>query len=145
MNGHCLKKHPTAQAWQSPRGRRIYALTFRIFVCLFVALISSSSDLQTAVAVQLAPQIRLFQGQAVLGAQQQIEEDKSLDIASLKTDPDLEAWMDKADRYMRDGNYRWASTLWQAVLDQSGDALYSDDEKTYHSICLLYTSDAADE
>ena len=62
------------------------------------------------------------------------EEDTTFDEAALKTDPDLEALMDKADRYRNDGNYRVAATLWQAVLQRSGDALYSDDQQTYFSL-----------
>ena len=60
--------------------------------------------------------------------------DKTYDEAALKTDPDLEALMDKAERYRNDGNYRVAATLWQAVLQRSGDALYSDDQQTYFSL-----------
>ena len=52
----------------------------------------------------------------------------------LKTDPDLESILQQAERIKDDGNYRVASQLWQAVLQQSGDSLYSGDGKTYFSL-----------
>ena len=79
---------------------------------------------QHAIAVQLAPQIQIFgqrvpalgEDQARAEAEARAEEERALDLAALKTDPDLEELMKKAERYMGDGNYRVASTLWQAVL-----------------------------
>lgn len=54
--------------------------------------------------------------------------------AILKTDPDLEAVLETAERMRKDGNYRVATQLWQAVLQRSGDALYSSDGSTYFSL-----------
>ncbi len=54
--------------------------------------------------------------------------------ATLKTDPDLEASLETAERFKSDGNYRVATQLWQAVLQRSGDALYSSDNITYFSL-----------
>lgn len=54
--------------------------------------------------------------------------------ASLKTDPDLAALLKKADEFRRDGNYQVASKYWQAVLERSGDTLYSDDGETYFAM-----------
>jgi outer membrane protein assembly factor BamB/tetratricopeptide (TPR) repeat protein len=54
--------------------------------------------------------------------------------ASLKTDPDLEALLEKAERYRADSNFRVATKLWQAVLQRSGDALYTRDRETYFSL-----------
>ena len=56
--------------------------------------------------------------------------------AALKTDPDLEATLQKAERFKSDGNYRVATQLWQAVLRRSGDSLYSADGLTYFSLGL---------
>ena len=53
----------------------------------------------------------------------------------VKTDPELESILEKAQRYQADGNYRVATQLWQAVLDRSGDTLYSGDKnQTYYSM-----------
>ena len=52
----------------------------------------------------------------------------------LKTDPDLESILQQAERIRDDGNYRVASQLWQAVLQRSGDSLYSGDGTTYFSL-----------
>ncbi len=54
--------------------------------------------------------------------------------AVLKTDPDLEVSLETAERFRNDGNYRIAAQLWQAVLQRSGDALYSKDGITYFSL-----------
>lgn len=54
--------------------------------------------------------------------------------ASLKTDPDLEATLEKADRYREEKQYGIASKLWQSVLERSGDALFSSDGQIYYSL-----------
>ena len=130
---------PDAQASESPRAANTQSFALRVcIVCLFVSMISAPP----ASAVQLAPRFRIIdhrlpaigQDQARAEAEARAKEERALDLAALKTDPDLEELMKKAERYMGDGNYRVASTLWQAVLQASGDALYSDDEETYYSM-----------
>ncbi|MGI9517048.1 MAG: PQQ-binding-like beta-propeller repeat protein [Pirellulaceae bacterium] len=54
--------------------------------------------------------------------------------APLKTDPDLMARLDKAEQYRADGNFRVASRLWQSVLAESGDILFTDDHETYFAL-----------
>ena len=54
--------------------------------------------------------------------------------ATLKTDPDLEQFLESAERLRADGNYRAASKFWQAVLTRSGDAMYSEDDRYYYSL-----------
>lgn len=54
--------------------------------------------------------------------------------AVLKTDPELEDVLEKAERMRNDGQYRVACTLWQAVLNRSGDALFSSDDEIYYSL-----------
>jgi outer membrane protein assembly factor BamB/tetratricopeptide (TPR) repeat protein len=54
--------------------------------------------------------------------------------AVLKTDPELEDVLAKAQRMRNDGQYRVACTLWQAVLNRSGDALFSSDGEIYYSL-----------
>jgi hypothetical protein len=54
--------------------------------------------------------------------------------AVLKTDPDLEAILERAERHRADGNYRVATHFWQTVLDRSGDALFSSDDTIYYSL-----------
>lgn len=54
--------------------------------------------------------------------------------ATLKTDPDLEASLETAERFRQDGNYRVAIQIWQAVLQRSGDTLYSPDGEIYFSL-----------
>lgn len=54
--------------------------------------------------------------------------------AILKTDPELQSRLNKAAQYQKDGNYRVATRLWQSVLDDCGDTLYTSDEETYFSL-----------
>jgi outer membrane protein assembly factor BamB/tetratricopeptide (TPR) repeat protein len=54
--------------------------------------------------------------------------------AILKTDPDLEASLETAERFRSDGNFRVATQIWQALLQRSGDALYSSDGEIYYSL-----------
>lgn len=54
--------------------------------------------------------------------------------AILKTNPDLELDLEKAERYKNDGNYDVACQLWQIVLNRSGDTLYSEDGEVYFSL-----------
>jgi len=56
------------------------------------------------------------------------------DKTELKTDPELEAILEKAERFKQDGNFRVATQLLQAVLERSGDSLYSDDGQLYFSL-----------
>ena len=55
-------------------------------------------------------------------------------LAALQTDPELESILEKAKRFQADGNFRVATKLMQAVLERSGDSLFSDDEQTYFSL-----------
>lgn len=63
-----------------------------------------------------------------------LTEDEIDSGASLKTDPELESLLEKAERYHDDGNDRVATKLWQAVLQRSGDALYTTDRQIYFSL-----------
>lgn len=54
--------------------------------------------------------------------------------AVLKTDPDLEASLETAERFRSDGNFRVATQIWQALLQRSGDALFTNDGETYYSL-----------
>ncbi len=64
-------------------------------------------------------------------AEQDVDEESG---AVLKTDPDLEQSLATAERLKNDGNYRYATQVWQAVLQRSGDSLYSTDKVTYFSL-----------
>ena len=59
---------------------------------------------------------------------------EDLNLAPLRTNPELESILEKAKRYQDDGNYRVATQLMQAVLEQSGDTLFSNDEQVYFSL-----------
>ena len=59
---------------------------------------------------------------------------EELNQATLQTDPELESYLEKAKRYQDDGNYRVATKLMQVVLERSGDALFSKDNRVYFSL-----------
>ena len=59
---------------------------------------------------------------------------KSVTGASLKTDPELEATLQKADRFRREEQFGIAAQLWQSVLERSGDTLFSTDGQMYYSL-----------
>ena len=54
--------------------------------------------------------------------------------ATLKTDPELESILEKADRFKRERQFGIAAKLWQSVLERSGDALYSTDGVIFYSL-----------
>ncbi|MEQ8787861.1 MAG: PQQ-binding-like beta-propeller repeat protein [Pirellulaceae bacterium] len=54
--------------------------------------------------------------------------------APLKTDPELESQMRRAAKFAEDREYGYAATVWQYVLDKSGDTLMTNDGRTYTSL-----------
>lgn len=81
---------------------------------------------------------RSGQAQVVFGNQPfgpvESTDESAINLATLQTDPELESILEKAKRFQADGNFRVATKLMQAVLERSGDALYSDDEWVYFSL-----------
>ena len=71
--------------------------------------------------------------QRVNGASDQGDVEE-VNLATLRTDPELESILEKAKRFQDDGNYRVATKLMQAVLERSGDALFSNDNQVYFSL-----------
>lgn len=71
---------------------------------------------------------------AALEAQESASADEFALGATLKTDPELESILEKADRYQADGNWDVACQLWQAVLERSSDTLVSPDGRHYRSM-----------
>ena len=68
------------------------------------------------------------------GNASELSDADSSQIATLKTDPDLELILEKAERFASDENWTVATKLWQAVLDRSGDAMWSEDGILYYSL-----------
>ncbi len=83
--------------------------------------------------VGFAKQIQFRMGVAPAGVMVE-SDDVAESGAVLKTDPELEDVLEKAERMRNDGQYRVACTLWQAVLNRSGDALFSSDGEIYYSL-----------
>lgn len=63
--------------------------------------------------------------------------------ASLSTNADVAALMEKANRYLQEGNYRTAGRFWQAAMKSAGDALYSEDDEFYFPLVRKIESEIA--
>ncbi|HTN76520.1 MAG TPA: hypothetical protein VL096_14775, partial [Pirellulaceae bacterium] len=63
-----------------------------------------------------------------------LAEEKFPNGASLKTDPELERLLTRADQFSAEGRFDLASVLWQKVLDESGDTLMTRDGRMYTSL-----------
>jgi outer membrane protein assembly factor BamB len=68
------------------------------------------------------------------GAAEDDVENRFAGGAPLKTDPELEAQMKRAEKFAEDKEYGYAATVWQYVLDKSGDTLMTRDGRTYTSL-----------
>lgn len=60
---------------------------------------------------------------AELNKESDLDNTKFANGAALKTDPELERLLKRADQFALDGRYDLATVLWQKVLDESGDTL----------------------
>lgn len=106
-----------------------FRLVLRLAIAAFVVVSIAFAENVSAQVVRL--------GGGFGGFQVDTGEEESPDIESggvLQTNPDLESILQQAERIKEDGNYRVAAQLWDAVLKQSGDALYSSDGATYYSL-----------
>lgn len=104
--------------------------------CLILVCLMAGNVLGQIVVEGRAVRGGIIIGRGPLPAEQSSEdfEDDLSGGAALKTDPDLEAIMKKAEQYRKDGNWRIATRLWQAVLERGGDALYTEDKRVYYSM-----------
>lgn len=104
---------------------------FNLIVAALLFSLVSVCDAQIEIKVRgAAPLIQVGRVQAASSDDELPKEGQ----ASLKTDPDLESILEQAQRYKEDAQYDVAAKLWQAVLERSGDALFSEDDETYYSL-----------
>ena len=87
----------------------------------------------------LVKPFRPVRGNVQIVRQQVVNLNSNTQVASksgalLKTDPELEAILEKAERFRTEGQYSIAAKLWQSVLERSGDTLYSADGQAYYSL-----------
>jgi outer membrane protein assembly factor BamB len=92
------------------------------------------ADDQRVLIDDILPNFVALQGVDLFEDSQDLLNEDSGQLAILKTDPDLESILQKAARFAKDKNWVVATKLWQAVLDRSGDAMYSDDGEIYYSL-----------
>ena len=121
------RKRGTSQPPRTKSAWRFRRLAVIIGGCLFLAA-SVDAYAQQQIRIQAA------QLQFGFGPVQPQENLNDIDKATIKTDADLEDSMNKAKRYLADGNYRIACRIWQEVLNRCGDTLYSTDGEIYYSL-----------
>lgn len=63
-------------------------------------------------------------------------DERGLAGAQLRTDPELESVIRRADQYASIGQYVTATHMWQGVLDTSGDNMLTRDGRIYRSVAL---------
>src|SRR5687767_13042580 len=63
-----------------------------------------------------------------------LAEDRFPGGAALKTDPEQQRLLKRADQCVEDGRLDLAAVLWQKVLDEAGDTLMTRDGRTYTSL-----------
>jgi len=66
------------------------------------------------------------------------EDDDFAGGASLKTDPELEQFLKKADQFAEDKRYDLACVLWQRVLDESSGTVMTRDSWTQKTSRRMY-------
>jgi outer membrane protein assembly factor BamB len=101
-------------------------------VAFSVLIVASSVSFVESAQIHIRGGVVLVDGR--VAAPVETEGNLETTGAVLKTDPDLEALLEKANRHAEEGNYRVATRLWQAVLERSGDSLSSDDQTIYFSM-----------
>ena len=106
----------------------VFVVSLVLLSCNFLA--GQMVDPETEIARRII--VELGKGQMV--QPQGAGSEKKMVNASLKTDPELEAILEKAERFRQEKQYGIASKLWQSVLERSGDALYSSDGEIYFSL-----------
>ncbi len=104
--------------------RKIMRVWIMLLVVVFAAVDHSAAQLAE-------PQIQIRRGFQVAPP---VVPPASVSGALLKTDPELEAILEKAERFRQEDQLAIACKLWQTVLERSGDALYSSDDQLYFSL-----------
>ncbi|MCA9267923.1 MAG: hypothetical protein KDA41_05605, partial [Planctomycetales bacterium] len=107
---------------------RIQRRTLQRFLAL--GLLASIALLRGDVSAELR---KLFDGRVVgpVAASTNSDDDPTFNGgAALKTDPDLEQLLHKADLFAADGRYDLACVLWQRVLNEAGGTVMTRDEWT---------------
>lgn len=123
--------------WNHPAAIRPIALFGWIVICLAAG--------QLAAQVQIQAEARpAVQEEAVEETEKPAEptdestirknEEKYAGGAALKTDSDLEDQLKKATAFVAEENYRYATILWDRVLEKSDNSLVTRDGETYISL-----------
>ena len=76
----------------------------------------------------------MIRGMAQADEASSAEEQKFSDGPGLKTDPEAQQLLSRAEQFIADERYDLAAVLWQKVLDDAGDNLVSVDDRLYISL-----------
>ncbi len=98
------------------------------------SLLKSNSFAPTCVRILLAITLLLVGAARCGAADEEEEKEKFPGSASLKTNRQLERWLDRADEFAEKGLYDLATILWQRVLEETGDTLVTRDGRKFSSL-----------
>jgi hypothetical protein len=107
-----------------------------IVIAMLIAAVVGSALAQPR--ARLAPAVKA--GGAAAAADDAAEDSKDLAEerfpggAALKTDPEQQRLLKRADQCVEDGRLDLAAVLWQKVLDEAGDTLMTRDGRSYTSL-----------
>jgi outer membrane protein assembly factor BamB len=87
-----------------------------------------------APAAPAGPGEKAKRGDEAADAMKDISEDKFPGGAPLKTDPEQQRLLKRAEICVEDGRFDLATVLWQKVLDEAGDTLMTRDGRFYTSL-----------
>lgn len=96
-----------------------------------------TADAQPPVIRRLAPAApgdKVKAGDDAVDSMKDISEDKFPGGAPLKTDPEQQRLLKRAEICVADGRFDLATVLWQKVLDEAGDTLMTRDGRFYTSL-----------
>lgn len=112
-------------------------------VVVLVSLLVIATDLSAQVQVQIdGPAIRGIRGfrgrigpaPAANGEKAEEADGAFSDGPTLKTDPEAQQLLARAEQFVQEGRFDLATVLWQKVLDDSSDNLVSVDGRVYISL-----------
>jgi outer membrane protein assembly factor BamB len=136
--GECAAEQPPrALPWAvelRPFGAKSRRYTAIAFIVCGIALIT------LALGVTFCQTAHAQFGAAALDADPEtssadsIAQEKYPGGAPLKTVPEMERLLERAEQFVKDKRYDLAVVLWQKVLDESGDTLMTRDGRTYTSL-----------
>lgn len=119
---------------RTPLRRSYHATTLALGLGGFLGACALVGADEIVVERRLAAPRAAIARPAVETEDDEIKKKETGDGAALKTDPELERLLKRAEQFALDGRYDLATVLWQKVLEESGDILRTADGQIYTSM-----------